>query len=100
MKTSALLALAVVAGCALSLPAEAQSRGRTCVVADPSGTPLNLRDVPNGPIIGTISNGTWVLVREIERSQGKAWAFVHDSDREGRMGVPLGYVFYNYLNCR
>jgi hypothetical protein len=33
-----------------------------CVVGDPTGTPLNVRSRPNGPILGALHNDTPVLV--------------------------------------
>jgi hypothetical protein len=38
--------------------------GETCAVADPSGTPLNVRRTPNGPIVGAVLNGIPVSIRE------------------------------------
>ena len=34
-----------------------------CTVADPSGTPLNVRKGPNGPIVGALNNGILVVIR-------------------------------------
>ena len=31
--------------------------GDRCKVTDPTGTPLNVRDGPNGKVIGTLANG-------------------------------------------
>lgn len=72
----------------------------TCVVADPTGTPLNIRDEPNGDIIGTIRNGRWVWATALRYSRGSAWVFVWKSDKDGNAGDRLGWVYYEHLNCR
>lgn len=84
---------------ALPLPAHAQFSDRVCVVVDPTDTPLNVREDPNGRIVGTIVNGAWVLVRTRTTVNGKTWAYIHDSDKFGHMGDPLGWVFDAYLKC-
>ena len=35
----------------------AAAEGERCKVTDPTGTPLNVRQSPNGKIIGTLANG-------------------------------------------
>jgi hypothetical protein len=67
-----------------------------CVVNDPTGTPLNVRARPNGPIVGALYNGVTIYVRDMRMdSAGRRWAFI----------VPLkagkaGWVFREYINCR
>lgn len=80
-------------------PALAQQSDHTCVVSDPTGTQLNVRETPNGRIVGSIANGVWVQVTKRTRANGKSWAFVHDSDMTGRLGPALGWVFDAYLKC-
>ncbi len=95
------LAAAFVATGALVGPAAAEKPiDRVCVVADPSGTPLNIRDEPNGRIIDTIRNGKWVYAETEQRHNGKIWVYVYESDSKGNAGLQLGWVFYEYLNCR
>ena len=71
------------------------ARGRGCTVDDPTGTPLNLRASPNGPILGALYNGTSVEVRDITADRsGRRWAYI----------VPLtegkrGWAFRDYLDC-
>ena len=84
---------------ALPSPSHAQFSDRVCVVADPTGTPLNVREEPNGRIVGTIANGVWVLVRTQTTVGGKSWAYIHDSNKFGTVGDPLGWVFDRYLKC-
>lgn len=80
-------------------PAAAQS-ARVCVVADPTGTLLNVRDAPNGAVVGQIANGVWVKATDRMTSRGKPWVYIHDSDPNGSLGEPLGWVFADYVKCR
>ncbi|NLZ41530.1 MAG: hypothetical protein GX886_09800 [Comamonadaceae bacterium] len=101
MTNAARLALVAAFGLALVEPAAADRViDEICVVADPSGTPLNIREEPNGLIYDTIRNGAWVYASAIRISNGKPWAYVYASDRQGRIGQPYGWVFYRHLNCR
>ena len=74
--------------------AAAQNSQEYCRVADPTGTPLNVRRSPNGPISITLVNGSAVTVIDKSVSKGKPWAFV------ARDGSPVGWVFRDYLNCQ
>lgn len=67
-----------------------------CYVTDPTGTPLNVRDGPNGRIVGTLKNGKFVLIVErANAANGKPWAFIVDFDTKER----IGWVFFPYLSC-
>jgi hypothetical protein len=66
-----------------------------CMVADPTGTPLNVRTAPNGRIVSTLRNGFTVTIIESASNEGKAWAYVRRADND----IPLGWVFRDYLNC-
>ncbi|MCC2098566.1 MAG: SH3 domain-containing protein [Hyphomicrobiales bacterium] len=78
------------------LPAQAQIPRGTCMVSDPTGTPLNVRRFPNGPIVGRVRNGQIVIVRGISRDdRGRPWALLFSSD-----GASIGYVFREYISCR
>lgn len=86
-----LLALAIAA---LASPARAQPE--RCRVMDPTGTPLNVRDAPNGAVIGQLPNG--LLVRRVARatdSRGRLWLYLH------RVGSdePIGWVFREFVAC-
>ena len=71
------------------------ARGRGCTVDDPTGTPLNVRASPNGPILGALNNGTSVEVRDVtvDRS-GRRWAYILPLS-EGKRG----WAFREYLDC-
>lgn len=73
---------------------EASAQNR-CLVADPTGTPLNVRTAPDGPTVGTLTNGTLVAIFDRSFVGGKPWVYVgRYEDR-----VPIGWVYRNYLNC-
>ena len=53
----------------------ARSTGRRpCVVSDPTGTPLNVRSRPNGPILGSLYNDTEVFISDMTVAGGRKWA--------------------------
>ncbi|MGC9524613.1 MAG: SH3 domain-containing protein [Limnospira sp.] len=67
----------------------AQTAAGYCTVADPTGTPLNVRSRPGGDIIGTLENGTVVAVGVTDGSEGPDWT---------RIIQPYeGYVWSDYL---
>ena len=92
-------ATALAGALAAAAPAAAQGLDRTCVVSDPTGTQLNVREAPNGRVVGSIANGVWVAVRTRTTANGKPWAYIHDSDMHGTLGDPLGWVYAPYLKC-
>ena len=48
--------------CLLVVAIATTAAAQTCVVDDPTGTPLNVRTSPNGAILGALYNGAVVLV--------------------------------------
>ena len=73
--------------------AEAQSR---CRVMDPTGTPLNVRSAPSGPVVATLPNGVLVSVTSSATDdRGRAWAFLADY----ASGQALGWVFREFIAC-
>ncbi len=84
--------LALGLACAALSAAGALAQTGGCRVADPSGTPLNVRDGPNGRITGTLPNG---LPVRILSGEGQTWARIGD----GASGRPIGWVFRRYLAC-
>ena len=68
---------------------------QTCIVTDPTGTPLNVRARPNGPILGALHNGTAVQVSGTAYDKGgKPWAYIAPLGPGKR-----GWVFWGYLTC-
>jgi hypothetical protein len=66
-----------------------------CVVADPTGTPLNIRTSPNGKIVGKVANGERIRISDQTTENGKEWAYI--SNPASR---PIGWVFRKFLACR
>ena len=67
-----------------------------CTVDDPTGTPLNVRSGPNGPIVDALHNGAAVFVSDlILDGSGRRWAKIVPIG-EGKSG----WVFRDYLMCR
>jgi hypothetical protein len=63
-----------------------------CIVADPTDTPTNVRDGPNGNILTTLDDGASVVISRIDRdSRGRPWAKVY--------GDAEGWVFRKFLRC-
>ncbi len=90
--TSLLHGVAVTACLVLSASTAFAAYGR-CSVADPTGTPLNVRSAPNGAILTTLANGTEVEIVDEMRIGAKHWLFV------ARQGERLGWVFGAYVVC-
>lgn len=66
-----------------------------CLVADPTGTPLNVRTAPNGRITQTLTNGLLVMIFDRTSVRGKTWVYVgRYEDR-----VPIGWVYSDFLDC-
>jgi uncharacterized protein len=64
-------------------------------VADPTGTPLNVRTSPNGPVVNHFRNGTSVIIHD---RQGQ-WAFAED-ESAAIYASREGWVYFPYLtNC-
>ncbi|HEY8561574.1 MAG TPA: SH3 domain-containing protein [Pyrinomonadaceae bacterium] len=71
-----------------------------CTVADPTGTPLNVRAYPtNGRVVAKLNNGTVITVEHytVDETTGKTWAKI--GVRRNRKYIMLGYVLDAYLNC-
>lgn len=68
------------------------------VVADPTDTPLNVRDTPSkdGRMIGTYQNGDGVRLERY--SDDGAWAYVTPQNRRANK-TPGGWVWAAYLKC-
>jgi hypothetical protein len=81
--------------CGLALAAQSAFAQAVCVVADPTGTPLNVRTAPNGSIVGALFNGTRVSVLSVVTDRtGERWAYIAPVGPGKR-----GYVFRNFLDC-
>ncbi|MGB3511304.1 MAG: SH3 domain-containing protein [Microcoleaceae cyanobacterium] len=64
-----------------------------CTVADPTGSPLNVQDKPNGEVIGILENGTTVALGVTDGSEGEEWIKI--------IAPQEGYVWAEYLtDCK
>ena len=67
-----------------------------CTVADPTGTPLNVRAKPrNGKILTTVKHGTLVAIDD--STAGNKWSRI--SVKKGRREI-IGWVLRDYLSCQ
>ena len=73
----------------------ADEMGEICTVTDPTGTPLNIREEPNGKILGTWDNGVRVRPYEEKMLKGKKWFAVERFADDNK----AGWVFDAYLKC-
>jgi len=88
-----IVTLALLIACAGATSAAAQTR---CKVMDPTGTPLNVRSAPQGPIVGVLTNGMLVsIVDSSVDAGGKSWAFV----ARYADGAPIGWVYREFIAC-
>jgi hypothetical protein len=69
------------------------ARAEVCVVADPTGTPLNVRERPSqrAPIIGALNNEITVLTK---MSRG-AWVYTVPHEAPGKPG----WVWRKFIDC-
>jgi len=82
--------------CALIAPATSHANQASCVVDDPTGTPLNVRTSPNGTIVGALHNGTSVgVVYSRMSADHKVWFFVVPNG-PGKSG----FVYSQLLDCQ
>ena len=94
----------VVLCCGLAAPAWADADSVPCKVTDPTGTPLNVRDTPNGKKVGTLRNGTKVIMTgDSTDSKGRSWALVYwkgGQRLKGSSGADNeGWVIREYISC-
>lgn len=76
----------------------------SCMVADPTGTLLNVRETPAGKRLGSLKNGTKLTLTHFDDdSRGRTWSYVKWE------GQPLekvsnnrneGWVIREYISCK
>jgi hypothetical protein len=72
------------------------AQAQDCRVADPTGTPLNIRTFPDGKtIVGTLKNGAPVRILDTKDK----WAYIGLLPEENKTVVPTGWVYREYLDC-
>jgi len=73
-------------------------KAQKCEVADPTGTPLNVRVKPMGRIIGKLRNGSIVYQEDfLYDSKGREWLKV--GIYRGKEYRILGFVLRDFLSC-
>lgn len=90
----------MIASAAVGLLASAgqASAADRCVVTDPTGSPLNMRTAPNGPIIGALYNKQRIsYLDDTVDGRGRVWAFVRVVN--GGNAGSEGYVFREFVSC-
>lgn len=86
--------LAIAAIAALIAWAAPALAGDRCMAADPTGTPLNIRD-QHKRVIGALANGRTVIVQRYGHDDaGKPWAYVATPG-----GKRLGWVYREFISC-
>jgi hypothetical protein len=95
-----LLAGATACGVLVAWSADACDGNPVCTVKDPTGTPLNIREGPNGKVLGSAKNGTKLEFIDHVEEKGKKWARVASFDYgTADMEYAEGFVFAAYLKC-
>lgn len=80
---------------AVVLPAKAE---KVCKVTDPTGTPLNVRNQPNGKVVNSLRNGREVyIIDETSDSQGRPWVKISGYDNSQYR--VWGWVFREFISC-
>jgi hypothetical protein len=88
--------LTLLAGAAIVASTHANASQASCVVDDPTGTPLNVRTSPNGPIVGALHNGAPVeVVSSRMDADHRVWLFVVP-----RGPGKSGFVYSQLLDCQ
>jgi hypothetical protein len=64
-----------------------------CIIADPTGTPLNVRSKPNGTVLGAVHNDMQVVITASALVNGKRWVRIIPG-----IGKP-GWVFADFVMC-
>ncbi|MCL1473956.1 SH3 domain-containing protein [Argonema antarcticum] len=91
-----LLAIALLAP--VSVGERSVKAENVCQVTDPTGTPLNVRDRPNGRIINNLRNGRTVTIQDTSYdSQGRPWAKI-GGYYNGQYRV-WGWVLREFISC-
>jgi uncharacterized protein len=76
-----------------AMPSASQA---SCYVKDPTGTPLNVRETPNGAVVDALTNGTLLRVIGTQQdTRGRDWALI---TRPGEDRA-LGWAFRDYIAC-
>jgi hypothetical protein len=77
--------------------AQAAQAAERCLVTDPAGTPLNVRETPGGRVRATLDNGMVVEIAETGTdAKGRRWGRISGGRAVGAIG---GWVLYANISC-
>jgi hypothetical protein len=77
--------------------AKGETIAKSCTVADPTNTPLNLRTEPGGALLAQLPNGRTVdVIKTQSDAKGKTWALIVTYDGADRQ---RGWVFREFVSC-
>lgn len=77
-----------------------------CMVADPTGTLLNVRETPAGKRLGSLTNGTQITLTHVEEDhKGRTWGYAKWNDKKQPLEKASdnrfeGWVIREYVSCR
>ena len=72
-----LVSLVAVSAVSIIIGMSAAHAERVCHVTDPTGTPLNIRDTPNGKVINKLRNDREVYITDSDYdNQGRPWVYL------------------------
>jgi hypothetical protein len=87
----------VVAAAALVFTSAAGEAAERCLVTDPSGTPLNVREAPGGRLKATLDNGIVVEIAEtVADARGRRWGRISGGRAPAAIG---GWVLISLVSC-
>lgn len=69
-----------------------------CKVTDPTGTPLNIRNAPNGKVINQLRNGREVLITNSSYdNKGRVWVYL-EGNYKGEYRY-WGWAIREFISC-
>lgn len=77
-----------------------------CMVADPTGTLLNVRATPAGERSGSLRNGTRIKLTHVDQDhKDRTWGYAHWTDKTQPLTNAKnkrfeGWVIREYVSCR
>lgn len=76
-----------------------------CMVADPTGTLLNVRERPAGARLGALKNGTRLTLTHFEEDdRGRTWSYVkwkgQPLEKATAGSRQQGWVIREYISCK
>src|SRR5690348_10516434 len=74
-------------------------RSQTCIVDDPTGTPLNVRERPHGSIVGALRNGTPVAAFNSVSDKDDDSGFTWRRSRRASVAGCSGIIWIAAVRC-